>query len=458
MSMLFQSLFSSGTDVPPETPETDPPDDECECESSDSGTCDGGTSGSSDGPVRYHNGEIQMSVTDLSTNGFGLPWGHTRVYCNQLGANGAKTSTDFGNGYNWLTKTTAYLIDLRGNDSEIQVVISPRQSFWFTLFSGVYQSSFGALQKLVHDTTNQVFRFNQTDGSVWQFYDFDQTAKPAGLLKSIVSPGGQSSLSFNYPNATSLVSEVERAYTVGPVTTIESFLYEYFPSTDPNAGLVASVTLRRKVGAGSWVMISRVAFTYYESSSTNGSSRDLQTSVHQLPNGSGGWTSIKTYYYRYYKDAAGGIGFAHGLKFVLEPEAFRLLSATTNPLTAADSLVAQYADFYYEYDGQQRVKLERIKAGSLTYSFTYTASSNPKAYNNWQMKTVETLPDGSKNIVYTNHIGQILLKDFTNSSNTSHWITYNQYDDEVGKVILNAMPSAVQNYNETANLGVPALS
>lgn len=232
--MLFLSLTSSGSGGTGTTPPTCPPRRRrCPCGTSSGGggNTGGGNSGgggctgsvcssdssptseASDFPIRYQNGEIQMSVTDISASGLGMPWGHTRTYCNQLGVDGTKTSVDFGNGFNWLTETTAYLVDILGNGGEIQVVISPRDSFWFTSIDDVYVGAFGALQTFVHDATNHVYRFIDTDGSVWEFFDFEQIENPAGLLSSIVSPGGESSLVFKYPNAVSMVSEVERSYT-----------------------------------------------------------------------------------------------------------------------------------------------------------------------------------------------------------------------------------------------------
>ncbi len=184
--------------------------------------------------------------------------------------------------------------------------------------------------------------------------------------------------------------------------------------------------------------------------------RDLQTAVHQLPDGSGGWENIKTYYYRYYRNSAGGTGFTHGLKFVVEPEAFVLLSADVpDPFLASDAEVAQFANYYFEYDNLQRVTLERVDAGTLEYRFAYSASGNFIGYNNWQTKTVETLPDGSQNIVYTNHLGRVLIKDFVKGSD--HWIEYNRYHDELGTVILYATPAAVEGYDESQpDLGGPS--
>ena len=78
------------------------PDDKCECECG----CDDCGEGvppcpddTSEEPIRYFNGEIRLSVTDLSGAGFGLPWGQTRSYTNQL-----PRDFEFGNGMNWINR------------------------------------------------------------------------------------------------------------------------------------------------------------------------------------------------------------------------------------------------------------------------------------------------------------------------------------------------------------------
>ncbi len=245
---------------------------------------------------------------------------------------------------------------------------------------------------------------------------------------------------------------MQRSYTDGAVTTIESFLYSYLTSGE-NTGNIESVTLRRNVNGVGWHEIRRASYTYYTSSSDFGSSDDLETAVQQMPDGSGGWIDLETNYYRYYLDSAGGLGFAHGLRFVLEPEAFRRLSLVTDPLTATDTEVAAYADYYFEYDDEQRVVLETVEAGTRTFQFSYTASGNLEGYNSWQQKTIETLPDGSQNTVYSNHLGQILLKQFSNGSDS--WTEYHQYDAHDMEILV-ASPSAVQGYDDTRpDLGGP---
>ena len=63
------------------------------------------------------------------------------------------------------------------------------------------------------------------------------------------------------------------------------------------------------------------------------------------------------------------------------------------------------------------------------------------------MKTVETLPDGNENIVYTNHMGQVMLQVFHDTDTDDEWATYYRYDAD-GRVVLRAEPSAVSGYDE----------
>jgi hypothetical protein len=64
------------------------------------------------------------------------------------------------------------------------------------------------------------------------------------------------------------------------------------------------------------------------------------------------------------------------------------------------------------------------------------------------VKTVETLPDSSENIIYTNAYGQVLLKVFTDSESEQSWISYYRYNDS-GRLVLEASPSAVTGYDDS---------
>jgi hypothetical protein len=48
-------------------------------------------------PVRYHDGVIRISSTDLMANGFGVPWGETRSWTN---GPGHTLGSNHGNGWN----------------------------------------------------------------------------------------------------------------------------------------------------------------------------------------------------------------------------------------------------------------------------------------------------------------------------------------------------------------------
>ena len=65
---------------------------------------------------------------------------------------------------------------------------------------------------------------------------------------------------------------------------------------------------------------------------------------------------------------------------------------------------------------------------------------------------VETLPDGAENIVYTNYLGQVLLSEFKDG--TDSWIEHFKYSTD-SHLIQHAQPSAVSSYDDTqADLGV----
>ena len=109
-------------------------------------------------------------------------------------------------------------------------------------------------------------------------------------------------------------------------------------------------------------------------------------------------------------------------------------------------------DHTFEYDDQFRVTLENTNAFG-SYGFSYTTNPNGQSadnFNYWNVKTVETLPDGNQNIVYTNFQKQAMLSVFHDVSASAKWITYSQFNDK-GYVTLKALPSALSGYDDTYN-------
>ncbi len=415
-----------------ENPEPGDTHANCACECADTGaprTAIGESETSSE-PVRYMNGELRYSEMDLGVGGYGHAWGHTRIYANQL-----SHAVDLGHGAYWLIKEHPYLI--QKSDGEIVYVRGVNEVIWFTESGGNYTPRYDIKASLTHDGGNDEFELVMPDGEVFLFHDFDQTSNPQGAFKSHTTVGGQTTSVQSFTDGR--IEEVQRSVTVDSDTTIESFYYEY----DGN-GQLQYVTLRRKVNAGSWSNIRRVEYSYYGSSEDYGNEGDLKTVKRQLDNS--GWVTLDTSYYRYYKDGDSN-GFAHGMKFIIGPEAYRRLDdAVANPLTATDAQVDDYADHYFEYDESKRVTKEVTRGGTHTTTFAYAYSGNANGPNNWHYKTVETKSGGETVTVYTNHLGQVLLRELKDGSDS--WVRYIQYNSQYLPV-LRANPSAFTSYDDS---------
>ncbi len=381
---------------------------------------------------------MQYAVTDLAARGFGTPWEQRRVYSNQLLDNGSLTSTDMGNGYNWLVQDWPYLV--QGNSGSITFVHGTRYSLQFVYDSGVYTGRFGAKSTLTHDTINHRFILVQPSGEQWIFHDFTQTTDPKGQFLSHRTPGEQTISATAY-TANGHIEALQREVTIDSVTTTEQFAYTY-----SSAGRVESATLRRKVDSGDWEDIRRAVYTYYGSSDSNGSEGDLKTVTRQQWNGSA-WDSIGVSYYRYWLSGQSN-GFAHGLKYILDEASYaRMLADAFDPLTANNAQLALYADNYFEYGSNQRVSKEIVFGGSQAFLFSYTESGNSDDFNHWKMKTTETLPDGNQIVVYTNYIGQVMLKELISGSDS--WIEYHQFDSDSHEILM-AEPSAITSYSDSS--------
>ncbi len=390
-------------------------------------------------------------MTDLSVKGYGVPWGHTRSFRPRL-----DHSETIGQGYNWQVKEWPFLVQgpsgLAGTEiTEVVIQGESGSSLWFDKVDGEWVPRFNLKSTLEHDTDNNVYRLTDLKGNVTEYDDY------TGMFYRRISPAGNTitvtGMSSNGCNFTT----VEREYTENSVTTTEKFEYAY---QDVGDLLLSSVTLSRKVGAGSWENISRALYTYYGANEPYGLEEDLKTATTQQWDGSV-WQDTGKNYYRYHKtltsgssssssssSSGGDNGFAHQLKYILNKEAYNKLTADPNvsdPLTATDAQVAQYADFYYEFDEQRRVTKEMIQGGSRTFTFSYEESSFDDDYNAWKTKTTETLPDGSQNIVYCNYASQPMLKIL--KSGDDEWYEFFKFDDSAN-VILYASSSAISGYDD----------
>ena len=325
-------------------------------------------------PVRYEDGVAQITATDFSSNGFGLPWGQQRSW-----SNGSGYDTNSHNGNGWVDTQMPTLIELSGLNTLAIIwnsthcrILRPGQRQLRGRASSIKTT-------LPYDSTNHLFILTDSNGNQIRFDDFS-TSLPAfqqGSFESFTDPYGNAT-SVTSHTTDGKIAEVQRSTTSGGNTYTESYVYTYI-TTGPNIGLLSSVVLREKVNSGSWSTTRQVLYTYYDGVVSYGNLGDLKTAT--IEDGSG--NVLDTWYYRYYAGESGG--YVGGLKYAFSPASYaRLVAAVGDPTTASDASVSPYADNYFEYDGSHRVVTEIVQglgctacSGGLgTYTYTYTASGN----------------------------------------------------------------------------------
>ncbi|MEN6449893.1 MAG: hypothetical protein ABFC96_05315, partial [Thermoguttaceae bacterium] len=381
---------------------------------------------------------------DLMSTAFGGGLTHGRRYCNQLQQNDAPASANVGVGFNWLTSSQPSLTSVDSQGS-VAVTFDSNEAYWFKLDGDTYAARYGAKHTLAYgyDAAVQEYVYTLTapDGRKWQFYDLATGSNPSGALIKSCLPGGQT-ITATYDGTTHQLSRLEQ--TDG--TTTESFEYAY-QQVGETPYMIASVTLVRDN-----VSLQRVIYAYYITDSAGkGTAGDLKSATQQ-DYVDGAWVTRDVTYYRYYTQGESSYGFAHGLKYVFGPQGYRdMIAAGVDLDTADDAHVAPYADNHYQYDGYQRAITAQSAGGSQAYSFSYLPTPHtPVAseYNQWSMKTDETRPDLSKLTVYTNSIGQPLLKKLTDASDTESWIEYFVYDANARQT-EHWSPAAVASFTDT---------
>ncbi len=393
-------------------------------------------------PVRYGDGEVVHNETDLAGSAFGLSWGHIRSYGNQLSRN----NTGF-NGNSWLVEEVEYLIFL--SPDLISVMRGVSNSIWIRKVGGVWRGELGA-RYTARQVGNDWEIYNQATGFTQVFHGQSAAWYLAGQFKRVVTPSGQSAHITR--DGSGRIVKWEATDGLEEPQEALRFDYEYY-ATGPGSGRLKSVT-KVITREGSEHNVRRASYTYYGLENDHGNPRDLQSVDVEEWDGDD-WFSIRKGWYRYYLPNAEK-GFAHGLKYFMGPESVRrMVAAGVDPATAPDDDegetlgVAGFADFYFEYDSQRRVTFERAN-GNLEFSFEYLPSSFADGFNNWKIRTTHTRPDGSEEVVYSNHMLQVIFKILKEGER--EWYDYTKFD-ESGRPVLKASSEAVAGYDEgTATL------
>jgi RHS repeat-associated protein len=390
-----------------------------------------------------------LTQTDLSASGGGL-FGYSRSYSNPPTPT---TPPYLGiNGYNWYVSTLPYAVRIDG--TTVDIIFNQNKAYTFYQYGSTYTAQYPWLNvSLTEDATTHLFTFTDTSNGRLQVLVLNSlaaTTAPGAFVSYTDANGIQTAVTSR---SGTQINEVQRSYVIGGTTTVDSMLYNY-NSSGSAVGLLQSVSWRQQVGGGSWTPMRQCVYVYYGSGNGNGSVNDLQSASQQLPDGLGGWKTVAVDYYIYWLSGS-STGFAHALKIHIGPESFRqAFNASVDLSTAPESTLLQYADQYFEYSptgGQVTKEIAAVCsscAGGGTTSDLFTYSTNPRSpasgYGTWSNKTVQTLPDGSQIIVYTNDSGlPILMVNIAPSPLSANmWGTFYRYNS-AGQMIWKAHPSAV---------------
>jgi RHS repeat-associated protein len=389
--------------------------------------------------VNYGTGQMIHREVDLSSDAFGIQWGHVRSYANILtGAGGNGSSM---NGNRWYVRQLKVLkfVDAGTPPSQVIVEDGANSSQYFILDGGVYRSQFTGWNSLVwNEGAHEYTLTSANSGQQWVFHDQTESAGLRGQLKRVVDAAGRTvNCTYDGSDLLEKFEQVVDGQTSG-------FYYTWTAIAS-----VESVTLKLQDKP-----VRRVRFTYYQSGDTGGNLDDLKSAIiEQYDVGTGSWRIVARKHYRYYLTGEPN-GFASGLKLVIGATAYQqMLDAGLNPETATEAELFQFADFYYEYDAEKRVSLERLEGGRREYGFTYLVNgSNDGSPNLWLTKTVETLPDGSHNRVYTNAGYSVLVKILEEAATSRQWVDAYTYT-ELFRPATHAHPSAVASVTEPSGSG-----
>ena len=424
--------------------------------------------------VRNLDGAVTYASTDLSSDAMGLPWGQTRVWTNEP-ESALPRGPDFngnGNGVNvaqWprIIEGTSTLIVLIGG-----------QTLYFDRYvlnsqPGLHER-FGGQEQLYYEmdqceSPHPVgYILLEPDGTRYYFdlhHPYHPGASPLpefqrGLFKRMLGPGGQE-LTVDRHTADGRIERVHQWVAQG-----EYVFYDYvYEDNDGKSGPLKQVSLFNRHG-----LVQEAKYTYYTNDGQVngtycGSAGDLETV--QIMGRTG--QLLETKYYRY--DQAETQPRSR-LRLALEGKNFaRMQAAGFDPLFAPDSVLGFFADYQFGYDGHDNATAQSIQGtgASLetepdpeilgseivvptaigTYTYTY-GGSDATGSNAFSASSVVTPPgDVAATTVYMNHGGQVMGTATTVGSSTQY--TYTGYDRQ-GRVVVQAMPSAVSGFGATVDL------
>lgn len=419
------------------------------------------------GAVRLSDGRVGLpATTDLSSGGFGQPWGVTRTWTTQVGF-GLKGQV--GNG--WIISEMPYLI--QATTGVVQVVSGRAARFFDYVVDGQgnpsYKARFFGQDTLSYDKQSNTYVLTDTLGNQTIYNGFGNgPAAAQGAFQKFVDAGGNET-AVTLVSGTGLALKIERS---GDGVT-ETWQYDYWPR-DPNKpdapDRLKKVTLSRAGGTHPGTA-QTAQYDYYDGTGGTGSrggDGDLKfVTIKDLTANPAG-VVVDQMYYVYATDPSAPAKPAP-LAVVLGTAAIARLNGDLNksPDQATRVEVEKYADLILGYGNGGAVTAQQVsgagpssptaKQALGTYTYQYLrfgglpepAGSVPPSggigTNVWSDATVVTPPSVRltnlpNQTVYTNYAGEVMLT--TTSADGKQYHAFTEYDGD-GRAVLDAMPSAV---------------
>jgi len=398
-------------------------------------------------PVNFMSGANFLTARDLGTSGLSQ-FSITRMYLQN------PEWADHGLGPCW---RIGWLYRVVQNGPNVSVIAGPHPVTSFTdNFNGTYTADFNYVQTLTSDTVNHLLVLTDARGKQWKFFDFSGTWNPArqGRLKEFDDRAGNITTTTYGTSGVTLDKLLEVQQTDPNPALLHRFSFAYYLS-GASVGLLSSITHSQTVsGVTTTVRVGN--YSYYATSGPNGPAGTLQ----RVKIADAAANVLDTTYYRY--DAMALDGFVP-LRYAVNPKAYdRLLAALGSEAAidaAADSTIATYADYYFQYDAQHRVTQEIVQGqgcgcgssgsrGTFAYSFQTALHGQPDGPNVWRNKCTVTMPDGNQRLVYTNSVGQTMLDIAKEAATGNQWRKYFVFNTDYS-LAATAFPSAVTGHDET---------
>ena len=278
-------------------------------------------------------------------------------------------------------------------------------------------------------------------GKKWVFHPPSESPPPnlGGRLKSRVQGNGVVTL-VSYDQNLSIAS-MEKSLEGDQLSA--GLYYTIADSGDHQGRILAA---EQRISRGGIVTpTKRWSYTYYASDEDYGSLNDLKTAEIEIYNGqTAQWESLGVTYYRYYL-ASSGIGFQHGLQYVVKPEDYaRMVSFGIPPEDATDTQIAAHATRYLEYNSDRRVTKRSLRGGTYTETIAHLDSVNDP---NWGRREIVTRPDGATETTYFSALDQVVLKILKDGGDS--YPQYSVYDSNF-QLIEEAGPDAINSFTEPA--------